>query len=100
MESLPRMSSTGPLPIQCRHGTGVAAVVCTHLLRTVPPAVGFVENSSDPNDLQAWCDACEALFVAESEMSPEFLRFNGMSVVCTTCYAEMRARHGGAPSAA
>jgi hypothetical protein len=55
--------------------------------------VGFVENSSDPEDLQAWCSACEEAFLAEGDKTESFRRFNGMSIVCGDCYAQMKARH-------
>jgi hypothetical protein len=45
------------------HGEGVSAIVCQHHLKARARVVGFVENSDDPDDLQAWCDACEDLFV-------------------------------------
>ena len=54
--------------------------------------VGFVENSSDPNDLQAWCDACERMFLVEQELSEAFLQFNDMSVVCDFCYARAQGK--------
>src|SRR5579859_4367265 len=44
------------------HGTHPGAVVCRHLVEAKDRVVGFVENSSEPDDLQAWCDACEAMF--------------------------------------
>ena len=28
--------------------------------------VGFVENSSEPNDLQDWCEDCESMFQAKA----------------------------------
>jgi hypothetical protein len=46
------------------------------------PVAGFVENSSDPDDLQAWCAACEELFIREGEMTEAFRAFNDMKVVC------------------
>lgn len=55
--------------------------------------MGFVENSSDPEDLQAWCDACEALFIAEGDMTECFRQFNDFAVVCDSCYAILKARH-------
>lgn len=55
--------------------------------------VGFVENSDDPDDLQAWCDACERMFLAEGEMTPAFRAFNRMAVVCDRCYAGLKNRH-------
>jgi hypothetical protein len=55
--------------------------------------VGFVENSSDPNDLQAWCGACERYFLAEGDKTSAFRAFNQMALVCDVCYAEFKERH-------
>ena len=63
------------------------------MIGNAPRPAGFVENSSDPDDLQAWCHACEDKFEAEGGMTDAFRRFNGMSVVCVVCYAEAKARH-------
>lgn len=74
------------------HGRRVAAVICIHLLEAAERFVGFVENSSDPDDLQAWCDACESLFLEQGGMTATFREFNRMNVVCDFCYAATRAR--------
>lgn len=74
------------------HGTRVAAVVCVHLLRAGEQHVGFVENSSDPDDLQAWCDACEQCFEEEQGLTPVFREFTQMRVVCDFCYAAIKER--------
>jgi hypothetical protein len=55
--------------------------------------VGFVENTSDPHDLQAWCDECEAYFTREGALTEAFKRFNDFAVVCVACYSELKARH-------
>lgn len=81
------MASCGP------HGERVSAVICQHLLHAYPAPVGFVENSSDPNDLQAWCHPCEDMFQLEGDMTDAFREFNGMAIVCVVCYAEAKARH-------
>lgn len=76
------------------HGERVATVVCQHLLDAAKAApAGFVENSSDPADLQAWCFACEEKYLAEGEMTEAFREFNGMAVVCIECYAGIKSRH-------
>lgn len=81
------------LQIDCGpHGRRVAAVVCVHIARGRRP-VGFVENSDDPDDLQAWCDRCEAMFLAEGDMTPAFEAFHDLQVVCAECYAGYKARH-------
>jgi len=88
------MKEQEPLHINCdRHGKGVAAVVCGHLAKNVAPPLGFIENSSDPNDLQGWCYACEYLFLQEEDMTEKFRLFNHMTVVCNSCYAEIASRN-------
>lgn len=88
------MPDSEPLTVSCgAHGQRVAAVVCCHLIERESPAAGFVENSSDPNDLQGWCYACEDRFQAEGGMTEGFREFTGMSVVCVDCYAEAKTRH-------
>lgn len=75
----------------CRHGHGIAAVVCGHLAGTGASAQGFVENSSEPEDLQGWCGACEDYFEREGEMTEAFRAFNNMTIVCAACYREIKA---------
>jgi hypothetical protein len=55
--------------------------------------LGFVENSSDPTDLQAWCGSCEQLFLSEGDKTPRFVEFNQMALVCDLCYENLKARH-------
>lgn len=82
------------LIIKCgTHGERVAAVVCRHMLNSKDKAVGFVENSSDPNDLQAWCDECEAYFLQEGELTEAFEAFNDRAIVCDFCYALFKEKH-------
>jgi hypothetical protein len=83
----------GPLTIECKHGTLAAAVVCRHHGEAQERVVGFVENSADPDDLQAWCDECEALYLREDGLTEEFRHFNAFAAVCIVCYAELKARH-------
>ena len=88
------MSETEPLMVDCGpHGQRVSAVVCRHLIESSSSPAGFVENSSDPNDLQAWCHACEETFQREDGMTDTFREFNGMVIVCVVCYAEAKAQH-------
>jgi len=88
------MASDAPMMINCdSHGERVAAVVCRHQLEVRDRVVGFVENSNDPNDLQAWCNDCEDLFLREGDKTETFLKFNNFAVVCVDCYAWMKASH-------
>jgi len=75
------------------HGRCRSAIVCTHHVDQREQPAGFVENRSDPDDLQAWCFACERMFVAEGELTESFRRFNDFAVVCVSCYHELRQRH-------
>ena len=77
----------------CKHGRAKSAIVCGHHVQAQDRAVGFIENSADPDDLQAWCGECEAVFVDEGGMTKTFRAFNGMSVVCVSCYEELKQRH-------
>ena len=70
----------GGLEIDCAHGKGIASIVCCHLVNSVD-SVGFIENSSDPDDLQAWCYGCEFLFQQEGEITEKFKEFNSAKVV-------------------
>ena len=88
------MTLTEPMTINCGpHGERISAVVCQHLLQERGAPFGFIENSSDPNDLQAWCYVCEDKFQSEGDRTDAFKEINGMAVVCVVCYAEAKARH-------
>ena len=76
-----------------RHGDRPSAVVCRHHVQVRDRRVGFVENSSDPSDLQGWCEDCAALFLKQGGMTDEFLRFNDFVLVCIDCYALLKGRH-------
>jgi hypothetical protein len=75
------------------HGQRGSATVCRHHLEVRDRAAGFIENSSDPNDLQAWCDACEEFFIREGDKTEAFREFNDFAVVCVDCYMHLRERH-------
>ncbi len=82
-----------PLLINCcTHGRRVASVVCAHMI-DAPQPVGFIENNSDPDDLQAWCDRCESFYLSEGDKTPAFEAFNDMAIVCCHCYTGLKQRH-------
>ena len=88
------MTATEPMMVNCDcHGEQVSAVVCRHMLRSQPAPAGFIENSDDPNDLQAWCYLCEEKFQQEDGMTDAFKAFNDMAIVCVVCYDEIKSRH-------
>ena len=90
------MTSDDYLEIDCRHGKGIASVVCGHL-RASTISVGFIENSSDPNSLQGWCFACEHMFLEEGDRTDRFLSFNKAEAVCEKCYSELKELHTTKP---
>jgi hypothetical protein len=89
-----RATAERPATILCgTHGKRAAAVTCGHLLDDTDRVLGFMENSSDPTGLQAWCDGCEHVYQQEGELTPAFKQFHDLKVVCDLCYARLRERH-------
>jgi hypothetical protein len=87
-----------PLLVNCEcHGKSVAASVCGHLVKNNTVPLGFIENSSDPNDLQGWCYACEYVFLQEEDKTEMFRNFTKHSIVCTECYRQIKAFHSVSP---
>ncbi|HEU6456092.1 MAG TPA: hypothetical protein VN201_11545 [Roseateles sp.] len=76
-----------------RHGPTRSAAVCGHLTQNRGPALGFVENSDDPLDRQAWCYACEMVYQQEQDMTARFRAFVCHAEVCSACYDEIKAHH-------
>ncbi|MFG6486444.1 hypothetical protein ACG04R_07180 [Roseateles sp. BYS78W] len=82
------------LEIDCpRHGRSQSAAVCGHVVRNEGPALGFVENSAAPDDKQGWCYACELVYLQEQDKSARFRAFVHHSMVCVSCYDEIKAHH-------
>jgi hypothetical protein len=74
------------------HGSRLGAIICRHILQARDHVVGFIENSDDPQDLQAWCNACEAFFQQEGGLTPAFEKFSDCAVVCDLCYRSFKAQ--------
>jgi len=88
------MSNSDPLMLNCgTHGERKSAVVCKHMRRNESAPAGFIENCSDPDDLQAWCYQCEEKFDLECGMTDAFKSFNDMALVCIDCYEDAKKRH-------
>lgn len=80
--------------INCeKHGKASTATICSHLLKNNGAPLGFIENSSEPNDLQGWCYACEHVFLQEEDQTRTFMKFCNFSVVCTECYKNIKENH-------
>jgi len=78
------------------HGKSTASIVCGHLTKNNGQALGFIENTDDPEDLQAWCYACEYLYNLEQDLTEKFKEFNSFSVVCCQCYQGIKVKHSTA----
>lgn len=63
------------------------------MLGATDRVLGFVENSSDPDDLQAWCDDCKEMSLRVRDELEAFLAFNDMKIVCDLCYARFKQIH-------
>lgn len=88
------MKSSESHTVNCNeHGSSIGTVICRHMLEAGNQSVGFIENSSDPEDLQAWCNRCEAMFLAEGDKTEAFVAFNNFAIVCTSCYAAFKTKH-------
>lgn len=75
-----------------KHGSRPGAVVCCHIMAAKDRMVGFIENSTEPKDLQAWCHACEVTFQQEGGLTPAFELFNNRAIVCDLCYCGLKAQ--------
>ena len=83
-----------PLTIECKcHGKKYAASVCGHIVNNNNQALGFIENVSDPEDLQGWCYACEHVYLQENDRTEKFMSFFNPAIVCSDCYKEIKAKH-------
>ncbi|MEM8485452.1 MAG: hypothetical protein AAF564_07865 [Bacteroidota bacterium] len=88
------MAEDTTLEIDCaKHGKRPVTVICRHLLEGKDGPLGFIETSTVPRDLQAWCNACEALFELEGSLTDAFKAFHDMALVCESCYIEIKLRH-------
>jgi hypothetical protein len=82
------------LMINCAvHGRSVMAIVCRHMVGFSWRKVGFIQNTDHADDLQAWCDKCERMFLAEGDRTERFEKFHGMTGVCTGCWETIKKKH-------
>jgi hypothetical protein len=86
--------------VECSvHGPGVATFTCQHL--RLGSACGFFRASedlaSDPYP-DAWCSACEEVFVREDGWNDRSVEFAKISVLCPGCYEDSRHRNERLPT--
>jgi hypothetical protein len=94
------MSADESKSVECgTHGRADAAFVCRHLAgaRTGPP-LGFHQAYIDPEnrqwgDLNGWCDRCDTIYAAEGEWNDTSEAFAGVTMICSGCFFDLKARH-------
>ncbi|MBM3116942.1 hypothetical protein [Jeongeupia naejangsanensis] len=77
----------------CHGGSQIISSVCGHLVQNPGIALGFIENSDDPENKQGWCYACELVYLQEEDKTERFRSFTHHAVVCSHCYDEIKLRH-------
>ena len=97
------MSAGEERRVECgTHGRAEAAFVCRHLVgATTGPGLGFHQAAVDPEnrewgDLNGWCDQCDAIYAAAGEWNDASEAFAGVTLVCSGCFFDLKARHGSA----
>tara|TARA_B110001454_G_scaffold219201_1_gene251859 strand:+ start:835 stop:1266 length:432 start_codon:yes stop_codon:yes gene_type:complete len=75
------------------HGKRLGCAVCSHLVQAQDKIVGFIENNDDPNDLQAWCEQCEVMYLKEKGLTVEFEKFHELQIICDLCYQTLKSKH-------
>ena len=94
LKSVKIMDEKNKILVNCDcHGSQEACVVCAHILLAKDKSVGFIENGSQNEGLQAWCHECESLFQSEGSLTDAFRKFHDLRVVCVECYSLYRNRH-------
>jgi hypothetical protein len=82
------------------HGPSDSAFICRHLVRARSgPLLGFHQAAIDPynrewGDLNGWCDQCDEIYLAEGAWNDVSEGFAGITLVCSGCFFDMKARHG------
>lgn len=77
----------------CHGRSQTISSVCGHLVQNRGVALGFVENSDDPENKQGWCYACELVYLQEEDKTERFRSFTHHAVICPNCYDEIKSHH-------
>jgi hypothetical protein len=87
--------------VEClAHGRTGAAFICRHLVNAMTgPVLGFHQAKIDPEnrqwgDLNGWCDRCDQIFSAEGAWNDASEGFAGVTLVCSGCFFDLKAKHG------
>lgn len=83
-------------PVNCEtHGAGSATFLCQHLVQGEKRGFNAGYDPEDPCALfpDAWCDECEAVLDRDGEWNDVSESLAGVTMVCSGCYQEIRARN-------
>jgi hypothetical protein len=90
--------------VECHaHGRTEAAFVCWHLAGAKDgPILGFHQADIDlehreRGDLNGWCDDCDHVYTSEGGWNDASEGFADVTLVCSACFFDLRARHGSRP---
>jgi hypothetical protein len=82
--------------VQCAtHGASSGALVCCHLRKGEQLGFHYFAER-EPDELEcpdAWCDDCHHVLDGADDWTEEFVEHARFEVVCSMCYASIRARN-------
>lgn len=81
--------------VECsHHGGGFAAYICEHLVAN--PAQKWFSNEPCEDDRwpDAWCAACELLFLEQGELNEKNQPKREIKLICHHCYESLRGQKG------
>lgn len=80
-----------------RHGRSKQTAVCQHLILSLKDGVarGFFFTDEEEDEPQAWCEACEARYVAAGNAwTPAVQEYVDAHELCLHCFRELRELNG------
>jgi hypothetical protein len=80
-------------PVECEtHGTSHATFVCQHLARGEGLEFFYDDNPDDPRP-DAWCGECDEVMMEDDGWNEENEKSAGITLLCASCYDEVRGRN-------
>lgn len=79
------------------HGMSKQTLVCQHLIESLADGKprGFFFTDEEEDEPQAWCEACEARYVAAGECwTDEVLAYLSPQTLCLHCFRQLRELNG------
>ncbi len=79
------------------HGRSKRTIVCRHIVESLADgqARGFFFTDEEEDEPQAWCEDCEARYVAAGETwTDQVLEYVDPQVLCLHCYRQVKELNG------